>query len=75
MGDAALSKLSSELEDAGLLGGAAASILGFVAFGTSEPGYLVTTANGAVWTKTIANAGTHSADIGIATADAERAAP
>jgi len=65
MGDAALSKLSSELEDAGLLGGAAASILGFVAFGTNESGYLITTATGAVWTKTIANAGNHSADIGI----------
>ena len=67
MADAVLSKLSSELEDAGLLGGAAASILGFVAFGTDDPGYLVTTATGAVWTKTIANAATHSADIGIGT--------
>jgi hypothetical protein len=66
MGDAALSKLSSELEDAGLLGGAAASIIGFVAFGTNEPGYLVTTANGAVWSKTIANAASHTADLGIA---------
>ena len=67
MGDPALSKLSSELEDAGLLGGAAASILGFVAFGTSEPGFLVTSVTGAVWTKRIENASTHSADIGIGT--------
>jgi hypothetical protein len=51
MTDPALLKLSSELEDAGLLGGAAASILGFAAFGTSDPGFLVTTATGAVWTK------------------------
>ncbi len=67
MTDAALSKLSSELEDTGLLGAAAASMLGFVALGTSEPGFLVTTTTGAVWTKTIANAGTHETDIGIGT--------
>ncbi|MEO0475521.1 MAG: hypothetical protein AAF085_06070, partial [Planctomycetota bacterium] len=67
MSDTALSELSSDLKEGGLLGGTAASLLGFAAFGTPEPGYLVTTATGAVWSKTISNAAPHSADIGIGT--------
>ena len=66
MGDAALSKLSTELENAGLLGGAAASMLGFIAYGEDSPGYLIATPTGAVWSKSISNASKHTADLGVA---------
>jgi hypothetical protein len=66
MGDPALSELSTELENAGLIGGGAASILGVIAFGDSAPGFLTTTPTGAVWTKSVSNAAKHSANLGIA---------
>ncbi|MCG6901914.1 MAG: hypothetical protein LJE68_04460, partial [Rhodobacter sp.] len=65
MGDPALSNLSVELEDAGLIGGAAASILGIIAFGDDTPGFLSSTSTGAVWTKSLSNAARHTADLGI----------
>ena len=67
MANESLSTLATELEEAGLLGGAAATLLTAAAFGEESPGYLTTTLTGAVWTKTIANMQARSVSLGAAT--------